>query len=57
MLIANGLKLVGSLGICFGLNPFLIYGLVGAGAAAYSPAKYGILSELTSAEKLVKQTA
>ena len=36
------------------LNPFLAYGLVGLGAAAYSPAKYGILSELTSAEHLVK---
>jgi LPLT family lysophospholipid transporter-like MFS transporter len=54
MLMANGLKLVGALGICIGLNPFLAYGLVGAGAAAYSPAKYGILSELTSRENLVK---
>ena len=54
MLMANGLKLVGALGICIGLNPFLAYGLVGAGAAAYSPAKYGILSELTSKENLVK---
>ena len=54
MLMANGLKLVGALGICVGLNPFLAYGLVGAGAAAYSPAKYGILSELTSKENLVK---
>src|ERR1700760_3576681 len=42
MLIANGVKLIGSLGMCVGLNPFLMYGLVGAGAAAYSPAKYGI---------------
>jgi MFS transporter, LPLT family, lysophospholipid transporter len=54
MLIANGLKLAGALGMCLGLNPFLAYGLVGLGAAAYSPAKYGILSELTSAEQLVK---
>jgi MFS transporter, LPLT family, lysophospholipid transporter len=54
MLISNGLKLAGALGMCMGLNPFLAYGLVGAGAAAYSPAKYGILSELTSADKLVK---
>ena len=29
------------------------YGLVGLGAAAYSPAKYGILTELLPAEKLV----
>lgn len=54
MLIANGLKLVGALSMCVGLNPFLAYGMVGLGAAAYSPAKYGILSELTSAEHLVK---
>jgi LPLT family lysophospholipid transporter-like MFS transporter len=54
MLWANCVKLSGSLGMCLGLNPFLMYGLVGAGAAAYSPAKYGILSELTAAENLVK---
>ena len=54
MLIANGLKLLGALSMCAGLNPFLAYGMVGLGAAAYSPAKYGILSELTSAEYLVK---
>ena len=54
MLIANTLKLAGALAMCLGLNPFLAYGLVGVGAAAYSPAKYGILSELTSADHLVK---
>ena len=37
-----------------GLNPFLSYGLVGVGAAAYSPAKYGILSELVTTDLLVK---
>jgi MFS transporter, LPLT family, lysophospholipid transporter len=54
MLLSNGLKMAGALGICAGLNPFLAYGLVGIGAATYSPAKYGILSELTSADRLVK---
>jgi LPLT family lysophospholipid transporter-like MFS transporter len=54
MLISNGLKLAGSLGMWAGLNPFLSYGLVGVGAAAYSPAKYGILSELVSSRQLVK---
>jgi MFS transporter, LPLT family, lysophospholipid transporter len=54
MLMSNALKLAGALGIWLGLNPFLAYGLVGVGAAIYSPAKYGILSELTSAEHLVK---
>jgi len=54
MLISNGLKLAGALGMWAGLNPFLTYGLVGIGAAAYSPAKYGILSELVSTDLLVK---
>lgn len=54
MLIANGIKLLGAFGMAVGHNPFLAYGMVGIGAAAYSPAKYGILSELTSAENLVK---
>lgn len=54
MLIANLLKLLGAAAMILGLNPLLAYGLVGIGAAAYSPAKYGILSELVSAEKLVK---
>ncbi|MDU1924339.1 lysophospholipid transporter LplT, partial [Enterobacter sp.] len=40
--------------ICFGINPFVGYTLVGIGAAAYSPAKYGILGELTTGDKLVK---
>ncbi len=54
MFAANGLKLAGALGMCLGLNPFVAYGFVGIGAAAYSPAKYGILSEMTSVDQLVK---
>ncbi len=54
MLISNGSKLAGALGMWAGLNPFLSYGLVGVGAAAYSPAKYGILSELVATDLLVK---
>jgi LPLT family lysophospholipid transporter-like MFS transporter len=54
MLISNGLKLLGALAMVAGLNPFVAYGIVGIGAAAYSPAKYGILSELTTADRLVK---
>ena len=54
MLVSNGLKFVGSLAMVAGLNPFVAYAMVGIGAAAYSPAKYGILSELTSAERLVQ---
>ena len=54
MMYANGLKLLGAASICFGFNPFIGYTLVGIGAAAYSPAKYGILGELTTGDKLVK---
>ncbi len=54
MMVANGLKLAGAAGICLGINPFVGYTMVGIGAAAYSPAKYGILGELTTGDKLVK---
>jgi MFS transporter, LPLT family, lysophospholipid transporter len=54
MLLSNGLKLFGALGILLGANPFLAYGVVGIGAATYAPAKYGILSDLTSADRLVE---
>lgn len=54
MLIANGMKFTGAGAMLLGLHPLLAYGMVGIGAAAYSPAKYGILSELVGPEKLVK---
>jgi LPLT family lysophospholipid transporter-like MFS transporter len=54
MLYANMLKCVGGLGLCLHANPFASYALVGAGAAANSPAKYGILSELVAPAQLVK---
>jgi LPLT family lysophospholipid transporter-like MFS transporter len=54
MLCANALKFVGGLGMCLHVNPFLSYALVGAGAAANSPAKYAILGELVASAKLVK---
>ncbi len=54
MLLSNSCKLIGAMVICVGTDPFLGYGLIGVGAAAYSPAKYGILGELTTGEQLVK---
>jgi len=54
MLITNTIKLLGALAMFLGLHPLLAYGVVGVGAAAYSPAKYGILGELVDADKLVK---
>lgn len=54
MLVANGIKLLGAGAMFIGLHPLLAYGIVGLGAAAYSPAKYGILSELVAPDQLVK---
>ena len=54
MILSNGVKLLGASAMLAGGHPLLAYGLVGMGAAAYSPAKYGILSELVGPEKLVK---
>ena len=54
MFWSNGIKVVGCLMMLFGSHPLLSYAIVGLGAAAYSPAKYGILTELLPASQLVK---
>lgn len=54
MMASNILKLLGTGFICIGLDPFIGYTLVGLGAAAYSPAKFGILGELTTGDNLIK---
>ena len=54
MFISNAIKVLGCLLMLFGANPLLAYGIVGLGAAAYSPAKYGILTELLPNSQLVK---
>ena len=46
MLISNFIKIFGCLLMLFGTHPLMAYAIVGLGAAAYSPAKYGILTEL-----------
>jgi len=53
MFLTNSIKVVGCVAMLLGLHPLLSYAIVGFGAAAYSPAKYGILTELLPAEKLV----
>jgi Na+/melibiose symporter-like transporter len=53
MFLTNIVKIAGC-GLMFAhVHPLIAYGVVGIGAAAYSPAKYGILTELLPAEKLV----
>jgi MFS transporter, LPLT family, lysophospholipid transporter len=54
MFISNAIKVVGCLLMLFGTHPLMAYAIVGLGAAAYSPAKYGILTELLPASQLVK---
>jgi LPLT family lysophospholipid transporter-like MFS transporter len=54
MISANIIKFAGALGMCMMVNPFLSYALVGVGAAANSPAKYGILGQLAPPGQLVK---
>jgi MFS family permease len=64
MFVTNSVKILGCALIFFydwfhigGLAPYwfvlFAYAVVGLGAAAYSPAKYGILTELLPAEQLV----
>jgi MFS family permease len=54
MFFSNMIKVAGCLFMLFGGHPLLSYAIVGLGAAAYSPAKYGILTELLPASQLVK---
>ncbi|RRN45986.1 lysophospholipid transporter LplT [Lautropia dentalis] len=53
MFLTNAIKLLGCILLLGMLPPLAAYALVGFGAAAYSPAKYGILTELLPPEKLV----
>jgi len=54
MFLSNSIKVVGCLMMLFGSHPLMAYAIVGLGAAAYSPAKYGILTELLPPSQLVK---
>ena len=53
MFVTNLVKIFGCASMFAGLHPLAAYAIVGLGAAAYSPAKYGILTELLPAERLV----
>jgi MFS family permease len=54
MFFSNGIKVIGCLMMLLGSHPLIAYAVVGLGAAAYSPAKYGILTELLPNSQLVK---
>ncbi|WP_341675554.1 lysophospholipid transporter LplT [Niveibacterium sp. SC-1] len=53
MFISNGIKILGCGMMFVGVHPLIAYAVVGLGAAAYSPAKYGILTELLPHRLLV----
>ena len=53
MFLANTIKIAGCALMLFGVNPLAAYAIVGLGAATYSPAKYGILTEYLPHSKLV----
>ena len=53
MFISNGIKIFGCSLMLFDMHPLLAYAVVGLGAAAYSPAKYGILTEYLPHRQLV----
>ncbi len=54
MLVSNLLKFCGALAMTLGMNPITAYGLIGVGAAMYSPAKYGILAQMFGPATLVR---
>ncbi|RKT26843.1 MFS transporter [Paraburkholderia sp. RAU2J] len=53
MFVTNTIKVLGCITMLVGAHPLIAYGIVGFGAAAYSPAKYGILTELLPPDRLV----
>ncbi len=53
LFIGNAIKFIGCAAMLLGLAPLAAYSIVGIGAATYSPAKYGILTEILPPEKLV----
>jgi MFS family permease len=54
MAVMNGVKVLGVLALLCGLDPLLAFTVIGFGAAAYAPAKYGLITELVPGEQLVR---
>jgi len=53
MMAMNALKVAGVLMLLAGAHPLVALAVVGIGAAAYAPAKYGLVTELVPPERLV----
>jgi len=56
LMLANLIKAIGALMMILNVEPLIAYAVVGIGAAAYSPAKYGVLPELASDENMLMQS-
>jgi MFS family permease len=54
MMWANGIKCSACFAMLLGLNPVVAFGFAGLGAAIYAPAKYGLITELEPAHRLVR---
>ncbi len=57
MALMNGVKVIGVVALIAGLNPLLCFAVVGLGAAAYAPAKYGLVTEMVAPARLVAANA
>ncbi len=57
MMAANTVKALACLGMLLGLHPLLAFAMVGVGAAAYAPAKYGLVTELAQPAQLIVANA
>jgi MFS family permease len=53
MMAMNALKVVGVLALLAGAHPLVAFAVIGIGAAAYAPAKYGLVTELVPPRRLV----
>jgi len=53
----NAVKVLGVLALLTQVHPVLAFAIVGLGAAAYAPAKYGLVTELVPTERLVAANA
>ena len=54
MMWANGIKVTACVAMLSGIHPLLSFSLAGLGAAIYAPAKYGLITEMEPAQRLVK---
>lgn len=53
MACMNAVKAIGVLALLAGVQPVLAFVIVGFGAAAYAPCKYGLITELVPMDRLV----